>query len=897
MNAKKMMVGVLACSVLSATAAEWGVYDWVGGSSDRWNDAANWRKGGQPLAEGEKPHGWGSQAYVRITEDTTIRIDAFSYVNNLFLQSSTPCTLTLVGTTDLPIDINMAGGALPTISVSPGCTIKFVNCNVRYNNTTDHAYQVTGGGTVVFDTPQSTLFTPDLLPVLVAKGTVKVAGTEYVPLVRYEFEDAGNIGKDTGTLGKDLTAYNVTQADDGRRGKCAKFFWGHLYNASAAGLPCGKSSFTVSVWVKNVSLSNWRHDLYGWGKNAAGKMNCAFFQDATSKAFHHSFYGNDMNATSSFYDTIKEGQGWHHLCLTSDYGGKRTIYLDGEPFFSVDNTQVQSVASESYFVIGGHNNDAGTPHQSVSKPDTPFVGYMDDFMVLGTALTAEEVQALYTSETGDISVTHANAPWLPEFDLAADGHLEIECGTSKTYSIAGKGKVTIAAGATLVPAEVGAGALDRLYGDGTLRLSASAAINRGGYRGSSTFSGTIEQTAGTLSLAGQRLKVDDPRLIAYWKFDDPTDYGKDSGPNGMTLKPNQAGDTWATLMAEFGNAKYLSGNHGLSLVDTSKVSLLPKSGSADFTFAAWVKPTIGSAWDGGEFFRWGDPTANWYAGTAHFAFGLIWNTYVSGGTPEWALGFPGNGEARFYIGSTKEESAAAWTDATLCGGWHHVAVACAASETKFYFDGVLVHTQAKGSSTYHYDNPVDLIVGECGGGFDEGMLFSAALSDVEVASLMYGLAEGELSLKQGAGLTTEIASGHVSLTDSALPGAVTGDGALELSGDVEIAADSRIAPAAVALAENLSVTCTGAPAATAPISSTAAIALPEAMTVTFDAAVDPWAYPLFASTAGLTGSAAGWTSVVKVDGKVRERWAVDFVQTATALTANIHRPGMLLIFR
>lgn len=484
-----------------------------------------------------------------------------------------------------------------------------------------------------------------------------------------------------------------------------------------------------------------------------------------------------------------------------------------------------------------------------------------------------------------------------EFDLAADGHLEIECGTSKTYSLAGKGKVTIAAGATLVPAEVGAGALDRLYGCGTLRLSASAAINRRGYRGSSTFSGVIEQTAGTLSLSGQRLRVDDPRLIAYWKFDDPTDYGKDSGPNGMSLKPNKEGDTWATLMADFGDAKCLSGSHGLSLVDTSKVSLLPKSGRADFTFAAWVKPTVGSAWDGGEFFRWGDPGASWYAGTAHFAFGLVWNKYVSGGTPEWLLGFPGSGEASFHIGSTKEESAAAWTDTTLCGGWHHIAVACAASETKFYFDGVLVHTQAKGSSTYHYDSPVDLIVGECGGGFDEGMLFNAALSDAEVASLMYGLGEGEVSLKQGAGLTTEIASGRVLLKDSALPGAVTGDGTLELSGNVEIAADSRIAPAAVTLAENLSMTCDGAPASVAPISSTAAIALPEAMTVTFDAAVDPWTYPLFASAAGLGGSSANWTAIVKVDGKVEEGLTVNFAQTATALSARIHRPGFLLLLK
>ena len=163
--------------------------------------------------------------------------------------------------------------------------------------------------------------------------------------------------------------------------------------------------------------------------------------------------------------------------------------------------------------------------------------------------------------------------------------------------------------------------------------------------------------------------------------------------------------------------------------------------------------------------------------------------------------------------------------------------------------------------------------------------------------MMAGLRMGTVDYKQSAGATAEVVSGVFSVKNAVLNGSVTGSGVLALSGNVEIAADSRIAPAAVTLAENLSVTCGGAPASAAPISSTAAIALPEAMTVTFDAAVDPWTYPLFASTAGLTGSAAGWTSVVKADGKVRERWTVDFVQTGTALSANICRPGFLLIFK
>lgn len=110
MNVKKLMVGVLACSVLSACAADWGVYDWIGGSSDSWNDAANWKRGGQPLSANEMPYGWGAQAYIRITTDTTIKINALTYLDVLSFESSTPCTLTLVGVGDLPLDIKMAGG-------------------------------------------------------------------------------------------------------------------------------------------------------------------------------------------------------------------------------------------------------------------------------------------------------------------------------------------------------------------------------------------------------------------------------------------------------------------------------------------------------------------------------------------------------------------------------------------------------------------------------------------------------------------------------------------------------------------------------------------------------------------------------------------------------------------
>ena len=317
----------------------------------------------------------------------------------------------------------------------------------------------------------------------------------------------------------------------------------------------------------------------------------------------------------------------------------------------------------------------------------------------------------------------------------------------------------------------------------------------------------------------------------------------------------------------------------------------------DFTFAAWVKD--GNGWDGGGFFRWGDPSKDWYSGVDHFEFGIAWSNWTAEHetlpTP-WKVGFPAHGYADFYVTGDRNTSHAAWTDTTPCGGWHHVALTCGPNETKFYFDGVLVYTDPRGLETYHYDTPTDLVVGEMGA-FDEGMLFNVALPANEVASLMYGLS-GPVTLVQGEAATDDVA-GALRLRGGSLAGSMGGSGTVVLAGSVELTGTSSITPKAVAFAEGMTLTYRGASAQSEPISVKDPIVLPKSLSWVFEFESKSMAddFPLLSSEGGFRGTTADWSALIRVNGEVRETGRVNFRMGETTVFASIVRPGTVLTLR
>lgn len=154
-------------------------------------------------------------------------------------------------------------------------------------------------------------------------------------------------------------------------------------------------------------------------------------------------------------------------------------------------------------------------------------------------------------------------------------------------------------------------------------------------------------------------------------------------------------------------------------------------------------------------------------------------------------------------------------------------------------------------------------------------------------------------LEQAAGASVAIDSGTFGVSGG-VPGTVTGAaGTLRLSGSVGLTDQTAVSVGTIEIAEGAALTFAGTPAASAPLVSAGAVALPETATFAIETSKASLAesFPILSSADALTGSTARWTGTVVVDGVARPRWTIDFSQTAQALAAKVNVPGFLLQFR
>ncbi|MHC4680747.1 MAG: LamG-like jellyroll fold domain-containing protein, partial [Planctomycetota bacterium] len=204
-------------------------------------------------------------------------------------------------------------------------------------------------------------------------------------------ETEGGTAHDGSMYGRDAVVdgpgnLGVWNPDDGQFGGSLIFNDNTDIEVPTDALSTISTGIAVSVWLKDASRPGSNNWVFGTGSGSF-RVTAAVVASNGSVLWQA---GNSSNDQLSWdldgldHTTLK---GWHHWVFVKDeVSGTISIYFDGSLAASksgVDNTLANVPGSQLRFGVGaGHAND--------------FIGMMDDIRVYDLALTAGEVQLLYT---------------------------------------------------------------------------------------------------------------------------------------------------------------------------------------------------------------------------------------------------------------------------------------------------------------------------------------------------------------------------------------------------------------------------------------------------------------------------------------------------------------------
>ena len=752
------------------------------------------------------------------------------------------------------------------------------------------------------------------------------------PSVWYAFNDPDDLGKDSGRAGKHLSVSNaagVAWSDAGVAGGSLSLNGtGILMAATGAGLPCGNSPFTTALWVKVPSGRN-TLALITWGNESGGKWNGFILNNA--KTLKHVFWEGENDYVSDQAATSLMDGNWHHVAVTFDPGTcERVFYVDGAEL------------SRKSATVTVRNIDASRPvYVGAGKYNNNFIGQMDDLMVFDKTLSPADIALLAGRRTGAAART-AFSP--------AGGAIRLESGATISFkhaeesfaSISGRGTLGLYDSvATVAPAAAATNEVGRLAGDGTLVKDGAGTLALSRLQDAG---GKLDVRAGDVTAKGPAAGLKD-HLLAWWTFDDPENPGADASGNGMTVQCLQSKfndaiyyDTWSwpNRFLTTGGAAYFDGNNQryLVLADKANEAKLPSGGNPAFTVAMWINPDSNVGNNAG-FCYWGSkPHASKTSFGFRFNGGTQINPWIySGGDLKWTI--PGDFKTK-----------------TVPDGWHHIAFSVNDGDhaRTLYVDGVGVastkNTTVLAIPATNFCLGFD--VSQTGSGFkgymDDVMIFDKALSADEIRAVMQGVAleepAGGMAAATASGTSFEVTDGQVAFSglaatgtvsvaaaaealftggENVLAGAVGGAGrlavtngaSLSLAGgqsfggtlDVRAGGTLALVPNANAhvqslqLAEGTALAAQPAESSTAALVSTAAVALPEALTVRV-AVPEPasgFSATLVEATGGLTGDVDGWTLDATLP--AQGSWRASVRKIGNKVVLSVYPSGTYIIFR
>ena len=232
----------------------------------------------------------------------------------------------------------------------------------------------------------------------------------------WDFEDASNLGKNTGPGGGgDLASASggtgTPTAVAGHLGTGAVDF-SHLTNGGAwlefnngvgvpTNIPTGNSSYSISAWVNLRTSATGpigKPGFVTWGDIAPGQQNTLGTETAdvnVNVALQNWWNSNDLAHNISVPPhNYTVNSGWHHFGATYDaVGGGHAIYFDGIQL--PPRVPAPPNFGANWFRIGSGPNNFGGGGNQLSME-----GSMDDTSVWNIALTPQDFTALYNGGVG-----------------------------------------------------------------------------------------------------------------------------------------------------------------------------------------------------------------------------------------------------------------------------------------------------------------------------------------------------------------------------------------------------------------------------------------------------------------------------------------------------------------
>lgn len=202
------------------------------------------------------------------------------------------------------------------------------------------------------------------------------------PIVLYAFDGNGN---DSSGNGKNATVVGGTYVT-GKKGQAVNLNGtSSQYVSMPSGIVSGLSNFTVATWVKLTSVSTWMR-IFDFGNSTTVYMFLTPSSGSTTR-FAITTSGNGSEQQINRSGALTTGS-WIHIATTRS-GNTGTMYVNGA---SVATNTSMTLSPSSLGTTT--NNWIG---RSQFSADPYLNGAIDEFRLYNRALSASEIQTLYSN--------------------------------------------------------------------------------------------------------------------------------------------------------------------------------------------------------------------------------------------------------------------------------------------------------------------------------------------------------------------------------------------------------------------------------------------------------------------------------------------------------------------
>jgi len=160
---------------------------------------------------------------------------------------------------------------------------------------------------------------------------------------------------------------------------------------------------TMSMWFNMSSLPGASYyEVVMFGTPQSANVNSVDIGINSSSIYSNFYIGNTSLITVS-YSTVLSVNTWYHVCITIPYGGTAYMYLNGALVTSTANMP----SSGTFQTSGGYSVNALKigGHMMSTAANGAFKGYVDDFRLYNSALSAAQIQQIYQNNASSTTLS------------------------------------------------------------------------------------------------------------------------------------------------------------------------------------------------------------------------------------------------------------------------------------------------------------------------------------------------------------------------------------------------------------------------------------------------------------------------------------------------------------